>query len=155
QRIEFWRTRFPEPQTALHSSPDIAFTVLIQIEHAMAKRAILCVALDAAIPNRAEAASRDSTSCDPYRAFPILKELETVLPDKLWILSEFAVLPTGEPFRGANPKRPVARSQQAPYKVVGQMLMGWRLPGDGPDPIEAKQAKLRAQPEIAIGRLRY
>src|SRR5262245_17355699 len=107
QRIEFWRTRFPSPQPALHSRPDTVFTVLIQTEHAMTKRAILPPALDAAIPNRAEAAGRNPRSVDPYRAFPILKQLENILSGKFRILSEFAVLPTGKSFRGANPKRPV------------------------------------------------
>src|SRR5262245_16796769 len=79
QWIEFWRTGFPSPQPALHSGPDTVFTVLIQTEHETAKSAIFSVALDAAIPNRAEAASWNPQSCDPYRAFPILKELENIL----------------------------------------------------------------------------
>ncbi len=33
------------------------------------------------------------------------------------------------------------------------MLIRWRLPGDVPDTIEAKQAEFRAQPEITVGRL--
>src|SRR5262245_37008135 len=76
QRIKFWRTRFPLPQPALHSHPDTVFTVLIQTEDSRAKGAILCVALDAAIPNRAELAIGNRIRADPYRAFPILKELE-------------------------------------------------------------------------------
>jgi hypothetical protein len=31
------------------------------------------------------------------------------------------------------------------------MLIRWRLPGDVPDTIEAKQAEFRAQPEITVG----
>src|SRR5262245_42479479 len=51
QRIEFWQTRYPYPQPALHSRPDAVFTVLIQTEHETARSAILSVALDATIPN--------------------------------------------------------------------------------------------------------
>src|SRR5262249_7780278 len=112
----------------------------------------LSVALDAAIPNRAEPAGKPH-SRDPYRASPILKELENILSGQLWILSKFPVLPTGKSFRGANPKRPVAGGQQTPYKVIRQILIRWRLPGDGPDAIEANQAEFRTQPEIAVGRL--
>ena len=33
------------------------------------------------------------------------------------------------------------------------LLIRRRLPGDGPDTIEAKQAEFRAEPEITVGRL--
>src|SRR5262245_66270792 len=76
QRIEFWRTRFPSPQPTRHSGPEIALAVLIQTDHSLPKTAVLSVALDAAIPNGAEPASRNHHPRDPYRAFPIQKELQ-------------------------------------------------------------------------------
>src|SRR5689334_17140981 len=153
QWIEFWRIRFPSPQPVLYARPEIAFTVLIQIDDPTAKSTILAVALNTAIPNHTEATSRNPHSASPYRAFSILKELENILIGKLRVRSQLTVLPTGKPLRGAYPKRPVARGEQAPNLTGGKRLIRWRLPGDCPNPIEAKQAGFCTQPEITVGRL--
>jgi hypothetical protein len=46
------------------------------------------------------------------------------------------------------------RGEQATNIVGGKMLIRRRLPGDGPNTIEAKQTELGSQPEIAVGSLR-
>jgi len=70
------------------------------------------------------------------------------------VLSQLAILPTGQPFVSANPKRSIARDEEFANKVAGKMLVPWRLPQDAANAIEAKQAEFRAQPEITVGRLR-
>ena len=74
QRIEFWGPGFPSPQPVLHSRPETALAVLIQIERAVAQSAVLSVALDAAVPNRAEPSGRNAHTAGPYRAFTILED---------------------------------------------------------------------------------
>jgi hypothetical protein len=75
------------------------------------------------------------------------------LSGKLRVVSQLAVLPTCKPFRGANPKTPIARGEQASNIAAGEMLTRRRLPWDAPNAIEAKQAEFRAEPEITVGRL--
>src|SRR5271157_3016377 len=71
-----------------------------------------------------------------------------------WILCKLAVLPAGKPLVRANPKSAVARNQEVLNKIAGELLTVWRLPRDGLDAIEAGQSGFRAQPQIAIRRLR-
>jgi len=104
----------------------------------VAESAVLSIALDAAIPNRAEPPSRAPAPTDPYRALPILKECSNIVSSEFHVLSKLAIFPTCKPFQGADPKSPVARNKQASNVAVGEMLTGWRLPRDIPDAIEAK-----------------
>ncbi len=71
----------------------------------------------------------------------ILKELKNISSRKLRVLCDLAVLPTCKPFRGAYPKRPVARDDNRLNETRRELLVSWWLPGDGPDTIEAKQAE--------------
>src|SRR5260370_34047456 len=90
----------------------------------------------------------------PYRAFMILKDCCTnQLSSQRRVLSQLAVLPTCKSFGGTNPKSPVSRGEQAENTAGREMLTRWRLPGDGPDTIEAQQPEFRTQPEITVGRL--
>jgi len=54
----------------------------------------------------------------------------------------------------ANPKSSIARDEKASNKAAGETLIASRLPRDGSNAIEAKQAEIRAQPEITVGGLR-
>src|SRR5262245_26739809 len=72
---------------------------------------------------------------------------------KRGILSELSALPTCKSFRGADPKSPVAGTEEAENPAGREMLTRRRLPGNGLHPIEANQTKLRTQPEVAVGRL--
>src|SRR5260370_36150518 len=81
----------------------------------------------------------------------IFEEAEDFHSGKLGVLRELAAFPTGKPFRGANPKGPVARGDQTPDLIGREMLVGRRLPGNVSDTIETEQAKLGSQPEIAVG----
>jgi hypothetical protein len=66
-------------------------------------------------------------------------------------MSELAILPTYKPFRGANPKTPIARGNESSNVATREMLTRWRFPWDAPNAIEANQTKFRAEPEIAVG----
>ena len=94
-----------------------------------------------------------SESASPHDAILIFYEWEDNFFRQLRIQSELATAPTGKPFPGADPNRPIARHKQALYLIAGEMLIRRVLPRDGSDTIEAKQAKFRAQPEITVGRL--
>ena len=126
-----------------------------QAANSTVKRAVLSIAVDAAIVNGAELPGgwkRQPTG--PDSAFVILEHLGTnVLARKLRVLGEFSVLPTHKSLRGANPKGAVVRGQQAENAAGRETLTRWRLPGDASDAIEAHQAELRTQPEIPVGRL--
>jgi hypothetical protein len=74
---------------------------------------------------------------------------------KLRILNQLAVLPTCEPLIGANPQTPIARYEQLSNMAMGETLTRGGLPWGGPNPVEAKQAEFRAQPEITVGRLSH
>jgi hypothetical protein len=67
------------------------------------------------------------------------------------MLNQLAVLPTGEPVRRANPKRPAASCEQQPNLAVGKLLTRRRLPGHGSNPIETKQPGFCAQPTYPSG----
>ncbi len=77
-RKEVWWSRFPSPQSVLHSCPEIALAVFVQIEDCATKPAIVSKALNVAIPNCAQSSDRHCSSAYPYRAFSILKELENI-----------------------------------------------------------------------------
>jgi len=81
------------------------------------KVAVLSMALDAALLDRAEPSAGNPDRADPYGAHVIFNELGNILSVKLRELGEFSVLPTCEPFGGSNPKSPVARGEQAPNVV--------------------------------------
>jgi len=93
-------------------------------------------------------------SAYPHGSFTILEERINSLSRNLRVLSQLAILPTGQPFVSANPKSSIARDEEFANKAAGKMLIPWRLPRDAPNAIEAKQAEFRAQPEITVGRLR-
>jgi hypothetical protein len=58
------------------------------------------------------------------------------------------MLPADKPFQCADPKTAVAGDEERSNKVVGEALALRGLPGGYLDSIEAKQAGLRAQPQI-------
>ena len=80
----------------------------------------------------------------------ILKERENELAIKLSILSEFAFLKAREPFCCADPKGSIASGEKAIDSAGRKILTRRGLPWNCPDAIEAEQAKVRSQPEIAI-----
>src|SRR4029077_8227863 len=71
-------------------------------------------------------------------------------PGKLGVHPKLAVFPTAKPLHGANPQRSVPCGKQRGDFVGWKMSIRWRLPGDGPDSIEAEQAKFRAQPNETV-----
>jgi len=83
----------------------------------------------------------------------ILQERNNFVSSEFRILTQLAVLPTGKPFAGGNPKSPVPRREQASNISAGELLTRRRLPWDGSNAIEGKQTKFRAQPEVSVGRL--
>jgi hypothetical protein len=89
----------------------------------------------------------------PDGSFTILEERINSLSWNLWVQSQLAILPTGQPLMSANPKSSIARDQQPSNKIAGKMLIPRRLRREGPNAIEAKQAEFRSQPEITVGRL--
>src|SRR5580704_1098425 len=94
QRIEFGRTRFPLPQSVLHSQPEIALAVLIQACDSCTKNPIRSETLNSAILNRAKLPwRRRQFAADPYRAFAILKEGINKRSGKLRVLRELTALP--------------------------------------------------------------
>src|SRR5262249_25601754 len=113
--IELWSAGLPSPQPVSQSHPEIAIVIFKETAHSIIKRAVLPIAVDAAIMNGAELPGgwrRQPTG--PDSAFVILEHGGTnVLARKLLVLGELSVLPTHKPFRGANPKSAVVRSEQA------------------------------------------
>jgi hypothetical protein len=111
------------------------------------------VALGGTLPNHTEPTIGGSPNTDPYRAFAILEKLGDHPVPQLRGAREPAPAPTTEPFQRADPESPIARGKQAGDEVGGELLILGRLPGDGPDAIETKEAELRAQPKVAVRRL--
>src|SRR5580693_538720 len=107
---------------------------------------------DAAL-DRAKLSSGYPKRAGPHRSFTILDGRSKFQSGKIGIVRELAVLPTCEPLIGANPKTPIAPGEQTCNHAAGELLTRRRLPGDGPDAVEAKQAEFRAEPEITVGRL--
>jgi hypothetical protein len=103
--------------------------------------------------NRAESATGNRERANPYRSFTIFKQRLNLKSIKLCVLSQLAVFPTYKPFSSANPKRSIARGEQ-PFNIAARELLSRRgLPGNAPNSIEAKQAELRPEPQITVGRL--
>src|SRR5258705_11310392 len=75
-RMKFWWTGFPSPEPVGHARPEITLAVLIQTSRALAETAVLSIAPDGAIVNRAEPPYRKRPTASPHRPFMILKELE-------------------------------------------------------------------------------
>src|SRR5262249_4081750 len=120
-------------------------------EHSVAETPIVSIALDAALPNRAESSA--GLHAGPNRSFMILEKPDNALPAKLRIPGELAVSPACKSFGCSNPELSVAGYEQAPNIVAGELLTGWWHPCVGLNSIEAEQAELRPQPEITIRRL--
>ena len=55
------------------------------------------------------------------------------------------------PFCVAIQSVPSRATRQMSDIVARELLAGWRLPGNGANTIEAKQAKFRTQPQIPSG----
>src|SRR5262249_29907171 len=141
------------PQPVPSARPEVALAVLIQTHHSVAKTIVLSVALDVAIANCAQSPSGNSQCTDPHGAVTILKEGTNRLSSEFRGRSKLGALPTYKPVDGADPKSPVARDEQLHNIVRGEILIARRLPGNGPDTIEAKQPEFGTQPEITVGRL--
>jgi hypothetical protein len=107
--------------------------------------------MDAAILNRAESPRRKSHATNPYSALVILKERENIQAGKPRILGKLSTLPTGKSLRGGNPESSITSGQQVVNYARREMLTSWRLPLHVPHTIEAKQAEIGAQPEVAVG----
>ena len=72
---------------------------------------------------------------------------------KFGVTSEPPVFQTGKASSGPNPETTVLRGTQGSDVAAGQLRSRWRVPRDAPKSIEPEQAGVRANPEIAIGRL--
>src|SRR5262245_10198507 len=119
----------------------------------MAKSAVLSVAPEAVFLNRTEPAKRASQFPGPYSTFMIFKKRANNLSSKLRVPREPPALPTCQPFICADPKSSVACGEQPTNCARGELLAERGLPRDVADTVEAKQAKLRTQPKITVGRL--
>src|SRR4029077_12751094 len=155
QRIEFGWTRSPSPQPCFPSRPETASSVLIQSDYRASKSTIISMAMDTAFLNCTQPSNRSlyPHRADPYHAIAILKKPENIVSGKLRVLHKLALFPACEPVRGANPKCPVARGEQGKNVTGWETLVPCRLPWNIPYSVEAQQAELCAQPEIAVGRL--
>src|SRR5262245_2646410 len=67
------------------------------------------------------------------------------------MLRELAVLPTGKPLPSADPKGAISGGEEGSNVAAEKLLTGRRVPWHVPDAIETQQAKLRAEPKIAVG----
>ncbi|MGA7840306.1 MAG: hypothetical protein WCA34_05270 [Candidatus Acidiferrales bacterium] len=153
-RIEFAWARFPSPQSRARSGPQVAVAILIKPEHSVAEGAVLSIAAHCASLNRAEFPGRVVREpTGPHNAFLILYQREDNLVRQLRIQRELTAFPTGQPFPCTDPKRPVARHEQALDFIRWEMLIRRFLPRDSPYTIEAKQAEFSAEPEITVRRL--
>src|SRR5262249_185379 len=110
------------------------------------------IASDATVPDLAER-PRASSAGHPDRTLAILDKPADATPGQLDILRELPCLPAGETFGSANPQRSVTGRQEVRDRVGRQLLIGWRPAGDAPDSIEAIETGVRAEPQIAVGRL--
>jgi hypothetical protein len=77
----------------------------------------------------------------------------TNYPGKLRVLNQLAVLPTGNSISAANPNAPIAPGEEASNRSAREMLTCRRLPWDGSNAIESKQAEFGAEPEKTVRRL--
>jgi hypothetical protein len=82
------------PQTIQDAHPQIAFTVLVQVEYRATEAAVVAKALNASTPNRTKSAKRNCRSTNPDRSFTILENLENVTSGEFRVLSKLAVFPT-------------------------------------------------------------
>src|ERR1700757_4435805 len=106
------RTRLPSPEPILHSHPEITFAVLVQTKDHGSKASILSVAVSDTILECAEPSTRGPKRASPSCSFTVLKESLNIKSVKLRIVREFAVLPTCQPFRGADPECPLVCNEQ-------------------------------------------
>ena len=104
----FRRTRLPSPQPGRRSRPDIAFTIFVQTFHGRAETAVISIALDAALLNRAESPGGNRTTGPDVT---ILNQRIDVPSSELWVRSQLADVPTCEPLERTDPKGPVACSE--------------------------------------------
>src|SRR5262249_46577236 len=121
-----------------------------QTDYAASETAVRSVAPNAALLDGAEPSGDRPHLAGPDRAVTILEESNHQLAGQVRVSGQLAVLPAGESLEAPDPERPVARDEQAGDVAGGERLVGGRLPGDAPDTIEAKQAELGAQPEVAV-----
>jgi hypothetical protein len=94
-------------------------------------------------------------TASPYRSLAILQEVPNVLSGKLGVLSRFAVLPAPKTLIWGNPETSIAGREQTWNSAAREVLTRGRLPRNGANAIETKQAELRAQPQITVRRLRH
>jgi hypothetical protein len=72
---------------------------------------------------------------------------------ELGIVRELSTIPTGKPFRSADPKRSISSRDQASNFAAGEVLTDQRPAWNIANSVEPKQAELRCEPEIPVRRL--
>jgi hypothetical protein len=130
------------PQPSPGSGPQIAAPILKEGAHSESEAAVLTIALDVCIPDRAEFPGGNRLHAYPDSSIPILNQRINPLRMYIRIASQFAVLPTGQPLVCANPKSSVTRDEQPSNKAAREMLTFGRLPGNRANAIEPKQTQL-------------
>src|SRR5262249_3666759 len=142
-------TGCPLPKSGLTCGPENAVVVLAYGNNGVAKHS-LTVALDLSITDGAEPALRRLRNSKPNRPVASLNDRQNIGPGNLGLLRKLACLPTGKPFKCANPQGAVVCNQQGGDPVAGKLFPTWRLPWHGTNAVEAKQAEFRAEPEISV-----
>src|SRR4029453_12710460 len=124
----------------------------MEAERAPASTALLRVAREARVADFAQRPSVGEHG-RPDRTLTIFDELVDGASRERVVSSEAPVLPTGEASIHPDPERAVAGDEQADDGRGLERLVWWRLPRDSPHAIEAKEAELGTEPQIAARRL--
>src|SRR6185295_11806679 len=99
--------------------PEVGLAVFVQTDCTGARTTVVTVALDAALPNRADRPRRREPE-NPNRALTVLEERREISSLQLLVVGDLSVLPACEPSIGPDPQRPVARSQETANTARGQ-----------------------------------
>ena len=98
---------------------------------------------------------RQRGAADPNRSVAILKNRSDKQASKVRVPSEFAISPARQASHCADPESAVAGDMETHDKIAGKLfaIQRW-LPMLDADTIEPKQPEARAQPDVAVWRLR-
>src|SRR5262249_8419359 len=153
QLVEDARCRFQSRDTTIRRGPDGPAAGLEQIE----RRNTHVVALETTPIDAARTHPEARfLACvrEPDDTVAVLEERANALSRHLVILRQRASVPRRETTVGPDPQRAIASAEQAHDAVGRQRRPTERLPTDGSDAIETKQAEAGANPQVAVRCLR-
>ena len=146
----------PSPNSVTPHYPEHVMAIFKQAKYSLTECTARSIAVNVCSIERAELSSRClRVVADPNRILAILKDRGDKKASKVRVPSESSIFPARQAFHCADPESAVTGNTKIHHKIAGKLfaILRW-LPMLGANTVEPKQPEARAQPDVAVWRLR-